>query len=114
MFTAPELVVSEVLQVFDKFQVALELQDRTLADGMVWCKERTEAQVSHIHSLGIVRVVGTERNCVDLFDRPYTGGQPGSWGKSINLWVRVGFWRIDLAVAQFSERFAVNLHSEPA
>ena len=57
MLTAPEFGISEALGVFDKVQVALELQDRTLADGMVWCKERTEAQVSHIHSPGIVRVL---------------------------------------------------------
>ena len=42
MLTAPELVVAQVVEVRGKLEIALELQRRALAEGMVWCKERAE------------------------------------------------------------------------
>ena len=35
MFPAPELVVSEVVKKLDELEVALELEERVFADGMV-------------------------------------------------------------------------------
>jgi hypothetical protein len=43
MLAAPELVVSEPVEVLDQVEIAAELEHRMLADGVVGGEERAEA-----------------------------------------------------------------------
>jgi Trp operon repressor len=47
MLAAPELVVSELVEVLDKVEIAAELQHRMLADRMMGREERAKAQTRH-------------------------------------------------------------------
>ncbi len=44
MLAAPELVVSEVIEMGCELEIALELQGRALAERVVWRKERAEPE----------------------------------------------------------------------
>src|SRR4029079_10263012 len=47
MLAAPELVVAELVELDHEIEVALELQHRMLADGMVRGEEGTELETGH-------------------------------------------------------------------
>jgi hypothetical protein len=52
MLTAPELVITERIELLDQIEIAAELQHRVLADRMVRGKESTEFKASHSNSSG--------------------------------------------------------------
>ena len=51
MLAAPELVVTERIELFDEIEVAAELQHRMLADRMMRREESSEFQAGHGRSL---------------------------------------------------------------
>ena len=51
MLAAPELVVAELVEVFDQVEIAPELQHRMLADGMMRGEEGAEAEPGHVELL---------------------------------------------------------------
>jgi hypothetical protein len=51
MLAAPELVVTERVELLDQIEVAAELQHRMLADRMMWGEEGSEFQARHEFSL---------------------------------------------------------------
>ena len=48
MFTAPELVEAEAVEVNGEVDVTLELEHRVLAQRVVRCEERAETHACHI------------------------------------------------------------------
>src|SRR5579872_2338328 len=50
MFTAPELVETQLVQMLDQPQVALKLQSRVVADRMMWRQECAETDARHQES----------------------------------------------------------------
>jgi hypothetical protein len=46
MFAAPELVITERIELFDQIEIAAELQHRVLADRVVRGEEGTEFKTS--------------------------------------------------------------------
>lgn len=57
MLAAPELVEAEPIEVLGEVDVALELQRRMLAGGVMWGEERSEAQAGHAAMVGSDEIV---------------------------------------------------------
>jgi hypothetical protein len=51
VLAAPELVVTQTIEVLGELEIATELQRRMLADGVMGCEEGAEAQSGHEGSL---------------------------------------------------------------
>ena len=57
MLAAPELVIAEIVELLHEIEVAAELQQRVLAEGVMWGEEGSEFQTRHDVSRSGIAVV---------------------------------------------------------
>jgi hypothetical protein len=100
VLAAPELVVTERIELLDEIEVAAELQHRMLADGMMRGEEGSELKARHGFSLRTAIVVGSADPKLRV---------PTPQGKPLSVTGRS--WRERLPCAKSTDRLRCKLQS---